>query len=151
MASHRPGRTSYPCRLLLAVLAGAIIALAIAESGNSTTRAAANRCPTSATSKSVAYHCWTAYPEAFYVAGVTTATYRLKWTLTCGRQPISRTRSVGGVILVVVNQFTQPAAYRLMKSSDVCKVDVVATRTSGDGSIALELVINVEHPPPVHN
>ncbi len=139
MVSHkRWWRTNLSGKLLItAILIFMVVLLVTHNQGRGATFAAFNRCPSTTTQSSVAYHCWVAYPEAFYVTGVTVSSYRLAWKIACGGRSISGARSVGGIVHVVVNQFTQPAAYRLMISSDVCKIDVVAIRIAGSGSIAL--------------
>ena len=157
MAPDKRQKRTLPERLFKAVIVVGIvvvilIALVTAHKGKGATFAAANRCPTTITDNSVAYHCWSAYPEAFYVTGFTLAVYTLSWNVTCGgRPPSGKSQAVGKIVHVIVNQFTQPATYQLMITSDVCKIDVMATRVSGNGSIHLDLFINQNHPFPAHN
>jgi len=158
VAPDRRQKRTLPERLFKAgIVVGILVVILImlvttAHKGKGATFAAANRCPTTITDDSVAYHCWSAYPEAFYATGFTMAAYTLSWNVTCGSRSASgKPQAVGKVVHVIVNQFTQPAAYQLMITSDVCKIDVVATRVSGNGSIHLDLFINQNHPFPAHN
>jgi hypothetical protein len=126
----------------------AVIMILAAQVANAKTE---NRCSPKTTPTSVAYSCWSAYPEAFYTTGATFSTYRVSWRVTCIGRTIAGSSSVHGAVHVIVNQFTQPQAYKLMINSDLCKVSVVARRTAGTGSITMDLFINQNHPAPARN
>ena len=149
---YKNRRTGPSGKLLLAVVFFAI-ALIASGKGRSAPAASLNRCPTTITQSSVAYSCWSAYPEAFYVAGYARSPYRLSWQVRCiaAGAPVAGSKTAMGSFKVIVNQFTQPTAYQLMISNDVCKIDLLATRTAGNGSITIGLVINQNHAMPLHN
>ena len=128
-----------------------LVALATSSGAQAANVRADNRCPTVTTASSVAYHCWAAYPEAFYAGVYARSEYQLTWKVNCDGTVISGGKIVKGFFKVIVNQFTSTSAYALMISHDVCKIDVETSRTSGSGSIAMELVINQNHPLPAHN
>lgn len=152
MTSHRPGRTSWVGRLILAALMGAIVALLVTEVGKSATSAAASRCRPIVTESSIAYRCWSAYPESFSVVGVAFSKYRIDWSVTCDGKTVKGRKTDSGGIAVLVGRATEHDAYQLMdNSTGVCKVNVAAKRVSGHGSIAVELIINQNHPSPAHN
>jgi hypothetical protein len=110
-----------------------------------------NRCTPKTTPTSVSYSCWSAYPEAFYTTGATLSTYRVDWRVTCGGRSVAGSQTVHVAVHVIVNQFTQPKAYKLMINSDLCKVNVTAKRTAKTGSITMDLFINQNHPAPARN
>lgn len=145
--------TIFGALLLGSIACTILVMLATAGKSSGAKFASANRCPTRITANSVAYNCWAAYPESFHMGGFTFgSTYRLTWKVSCGRKPVSgKPQNVSGVIYKLVGKLTETPAYRLMIGSDVCKIDVAATRVSGNGSIHLELFINQNHPLMVHN
>lgn len=151
--SYRSKQLGLGTKLILAGTVALVIITLTAGKGNSTTTVATNRCPVTTTPNSVSYSCWSAYPEAFYVSGYAKSSYRLSWKVSCigVGLSVSGNKNIGGGFKVIVNQFTQPAAYRLMISNDVCKIDVVAKRTAGNGSITMRLVVNQNHAPGAHN
>jgi len=137
--------------MLKVVFAAAVMAAVLAVLSPSAGAKSDNRCSPKTTPTSVAYSCWTAYPEAFYTTGGTLSTYRVDWRVTCGGRSVAGHQSVHVAVHVIVNQFTQPKAYQLMINSDLCKVNVTAKRTAKTGSITMDLFINQNHPAPARN
>lgn len=129
-----------------------VIALvAFASTAAGATRKAANRCRPHTTSPLVTYRCPAAYPEAIHVGGYTFSKYRLTWKVTCGSRSAQGSKNLEGAFYVLVDRVTQPSAYKVMEGGVVCWFDIRATRTSRNGSITMELFINVNHPAPAHN
>jgi len=132
-------------------MAAAVTAGALAAMSPTAGARADNRCTPKTTPTSVSYSCWSAYPEAFYTTGATLSTYLVSWRVTCAGRSVPGSSKVHGAVHVIVNQFTQPRAYKLMISSDFCKVNVTAKRIAGSGSITMDLSINQNHPAPARN
>lgn len=157
MVPNKPKKTSLSGKLLLAALVGLILAsLVVYSKADAASLAVANRCPTTITANSVAYHCWAAYPESFSLVGYALSKYRLTWAVTCDSRTVKSWKTDEATIGLYAGRLSrrgtkERAAYNLMDNNDVCKIDIVATRTAGSGDIALELVINQNHALPVHN
>ncbi|MEK7561835.1 MAG: hypothetical protein AAB541_03145 [Patescibacteria group bacterium] len=155
--NHR--KTSRKTMVLLAIIL-ALVLFAITDKGQAQAAplAAANRCRPIVTESSFAYHCWAAYPEGFSLSGHVSGTFRFDWRVTCDGRSVSGSKTDGGVVHVYAGILSRTgkvrAAYELMASHDVCKIDMVGRPVASNGSIQLiEFFVNRNDPLPIvfHN